>query len=117
MSRYGKAKIVDNKEDFYSPILEERDIKTVVQMETVKLHNPTVAERRLIRTNTHIWKYSDRFYKLANQYYGDKTLWWIIAIANPSIIFGTLLPPTGVQLRIPVNISQILNSYNKLNNG
>ena len=59
----------------------------------------------------------DRYDLLANQYYGDKTLWWIIAIANPSIIFGTLIPPTGVQLRIPVNISQILNSYNKLNNG
>jgi hypothetical protein len=59
----------------------------------------------------------DRYDLLANQYYRDKSLWWIIAIANPSIMFGTLIPPTGIQLRIPVNITQILDSYNKLNNG
>jgi phage tail protein X len=57
----------------------------------------------------------DRYDLLANQYYGDKTLWWVIAIANPSITYGTLTLPEGVQLRIPVNISDILNSYNKLN--
>jgi len=57
----------------------------------------------------------DRYDLLANQYYGDKTLWWVIAIANPSIAYGTLTLPEGVQLRIPVNISDILNSYNKLN--
>jgi len=57
----------------------------------------------------------DRYDLLANQYYGDKTLWWIIAIANPSIVYGTLTIPSGVQIRIPVNISDVLNSYNKLN--
>ena len=57
----------------------------------------------------------DRYDLLANQYYGDKTLWWVIAIANPSIVYGTLTLPDGAQIRIPVNISDILNSYNKLN--
>lgn len=57
----------------------------------------------------------DRYDILANQYYGDKTLWWVIAIANPSIVYGTLTLPSGVQIRIPINISDILNSYNKLN--
>lgn len=57
----------------------------------------------------------DRYDLLASQYYGDKSLWWVIAIANPSIMFGTLIPPVGVQLRIPTNISNILDSYNKLN--
>jgi hypothetical protein len=58
---------------------------------------------------------SDRYDILANQYYGDKSLWWIISIANPSITQNTIYPPMGVQLRIPTNISSILNSYNKLN--
>lgn len=62
-----------------------------------------------------ITQVGDRYDLLANQYYGDKTLWWVIAIANPSIIYGTLTLPEGVQLRIPVDISNILNSYNKLN--
>ena len=59
----------------------------------------------------------DRYDVLANEYYNDKSLWWIIAVANPSIMFGTLIPPSGIQLRIPTNISSILDSYNKLNNG
>ena len=29
-----------------------------------------------------MWKLGDRFYKLADQYYGDPTLWWIIAWYN-----------------------------------
>ena len=33
----------------------------------------------------------DRFDLLANQYYGDPTLWWIISIANTAIA-GTSLP-------------------------
>lgn len=59
----------------------------------------------------------DRYDLLANRYYNDKSLWWVIACANPSIIFGTLIPPPGFQLRIPIKISSILDSYNKLNNG
>ena len=62
-----------------------------------------------------ITQVGDRYDLLANQYYKDKSLWWVIAIANPSITYGTLTIPSGVQIRIPINISDILNSYNKLN--
>ena len=58
---------------------------------------------------------SDRYDLLANQYYRDKSLWWIIAIANTSITQNTLYPPVGVQIRIPTNITNIISSYNKLN--
>ena len=58
---------------------------------------------------------SDRYDILTNQYYGDKSLWWVISIANPSITQNTIYPPVGIQLRIPTNINKILSSYNKLN--
>jgi len=57
----------------------------------------------------------DRYDLLANQYYGDKSLWWIIATANPFITQDTLNPPQGIQIRIPTDITNIINSYNKLN--
>jgi hypothetical protein len=67
----------------------------------------------------------DRFDTLANQYYGDQTLWWIISIANTAVA-GTSLPsdlpqnsliiPTGSQIRIPANYSGIINSFKILNN-
>tara|TARA_R110001592_G_scaffold96552_2_gene277219 strand:- start:1712 stop:2035 length:324 start_codon:yes stop_codon:yes gene_type:complete len=61
-------------------------------------------------------EFGDRLESLAFQFYGDVTLYWIIAIANPNTInFGALFPPVGSQLRIPVDISGIIDSYNRLN--
>jgi phage tail protein X len=57
----------------------------------------------------------DRFDLLANQYYSDKSLWWIISTANTNLIQNSLIPPVGIQIRIPTDISGILNSYQKLN--
>lgn len=48
----------------------------------------------------------DRYDLLANQYYQNPSLWWVISSANPEYI-GSLYPPLGVQLRIPANISEI----------
>jgi len=62
-----------------------------------------------------ITQQGDRFDLLANQYYNDKSLWWIISIANNNLIQNSLIPPVGIQIRIPRNTSDILNSYNKLN--
>lgn len=57
----------------------------------------------------------DRYDVLAFQYYKDKSLWWIISIANAEYSQGSLYPPIGVQLRIPGNLSSILTAYNALN--
>ena len=59
---------------------------------------------------------SDRYDILANNYYKDKSLWWIILAANPSLPQSSLYPPIGVQVRIPINITQIISSFNILNN-
>jgi hypothetical protein len=52
---------------------------------------------------------------LSQKYYGDATLWWIIALAN-NIGKGRLSVEGGLQLRIPTNISKIMSDYDKLNN-
>lgn len=66
----------------------------------------------------------DRFDVLANQYYSDQSLWWVISIANTATA-GTSLPsdlpqdsliiPEGLQIRIPANYVDVLNSFKKLN--
>ena len=66
----------------------------------------------------------DRFDVLANQYYGDQSLWWIISIANTAVA-GTSLPadlpqdsliiPEGIQIRIPANYAAVLSSFKLLN--
>jgi hypothetical protein len=57
----------------------------------------------------------DRFDMLANQYYGDPSLWWIISVANPDLFQDSLYVPLETQIRIPFNPSSVITSYNKLN--
>ena len=54
----------------------------------------------------------DRLDILANTYYQDTSLWWVIAKANPRD--GLLLKP-GIQIRIPGNIQSILSKFENLN--
>ena len=57
----------------------------------------------------------DRYDVLALNYYGDSSLWWIIATANPNIGLSTLVIPEGVQIRIPNNISATINDFRLIN--
>ena len=57
----------------------------------------------------------DRLDLLAFDFYGDSSLYWVIASAN-SISGDSLYPDPGMQLRIPSNIQAILNSYKLINN-
>ena len=57
----------------------------------------------------------DRFDILAQTYYNDSSLWWVISIANPQFNQGSIFPPLGVQIRIPGNVGAIVNQYEQLN--
>jgi hypothetical protein len=48
----------------------------------------------------HVVTDGDRIDVLAYHYFGDATLWWIIADRN-DIAFPLDLPPSGTTLRIP----------------
>ena len=55
----------------------------------------------------------DRYDTLASHYYGKSSLWWVIVIANPQFPKDSLIPPIGVQIRIPeiANAFSIANQY------
>lgn len=57
----------------------------------------------------------DRFDLLAYQYYKDSTLWWIIPSANPRFKPNSLYPTLGHQIRIPMDIADIIAAYKLLN--
>ena len=58
----------------------------------------------------------DRLDSLANLFYDDVRLWWIISIANPDKVRRDSfnLKP-NLELRIPANRSQILKDFEKIN--
>ena len=52
----------------------------------------------------------DRLDTLANQFYGNSSLWWIIAAANK--LHGAMFAvPDGTVLRIPQNYIQINSAF------
>ena len=57
---------------------------------------------------------SDRLDILANKYYNDSSLWWIIAVAN-NLNDASLSIEPGIQMRIPSNVYKILNDLEKIN--
>jgi phage tail protein X len=57
----------------------------------------------------------DRYDILALNYYGDSSLWWVIAVANPNVDLMTLVIPEGSQIRIPNNFSGVISEFNLIN--
>tara|TARA_Y100001973_G_C5135096_1_gene299867 strand:+ start:627 stop:935 length:309 start_codon:yes stop_codon:yes gene_type:complete len=63
-----------------------------------------------------ISKVGDRIDSIAYNFYNNPDLWWVIVQANPNKIRrdSFFLKP-GIQIRIPANINNILEDFEKLN--
>ena len=59
----------------------------------------------------------DRYDVIAQSYYSDSTLWWVINRANPAQDCASLYPAVGTQIRIPSpnRLSVIIAQYESLN--
>jgi hypothetical protein len=56
----------------------------------------------------------ERLDRLANNFYQDATMWWVIATAN-GIGKGTLMIPANTRLRIPdkMIVQQVIDDINR----
>jgi len=92
------------------------NIKVVQSPEGKQYRTTTIYPETPISDNDYyiITTAGDRYDNLADQFYNDHTLWWVIASANNSQRASLIVEP-GIQLRIPGNIDTIINNYNKIN--
>jgi len=97
MSRYTTSQTLKR-------VAEQRRISTVI-LPVIPLSNQDI----YIKTTT-----PDRLDKLADTFYGDATLWWIIAVSN-GFGKGSLHVPGNTTIRIPPsdNIQQIIKNANQ----
>tara|TARA_Y100000593_G_C4300706_1_gene333205 strand:- start:764 stop:1096 length:333 start_codon:yes stop_codon:yes gene_type:complete len=102
MSRYSNRIVATNDDDMYKETLEERGVKRIVQYTTPTLKRPTDAQLNKIRYKKYYWTIGDRFWRIAEREYGDKSLWWIIARFNNKPTEGHMEP--GGELKIPTDI-------------
>ena len=63
-----------------------------------------------------ISKMGDRLDLLANDFYNDSHLWWVISKANPGKIKrDSFFIDPGLQIRIPTNIQGVKKLFDKIN--
>jgi hypothetical protein len=60
--------------------------------------------------------FGDRLDLLADRFYRDTKLWWVINYANPTKLNrDSLFIKPGTQLRIPTNIPAIIQEFEEIN--
>ena len=111
ISRYKKTGLVENSDPRYSQEYKSRfkNLKHLPHLETTILRYPTFDEMRRFEIINRSWTLGDRFYKLASEYYGDPSYWWVIAWFNkrPTEHHVKL----GDLIKIPQPLSSVLTSF------
>jgi len=57
---------------------------------------------------------TDRLDIIAFDFYGDSTLWWVLAMVN-NLEGDSMFPPLGMYLRIPLKLDELLMEYKEAN--
>jgi len=107
-TRNKKQDVIENDSEFYKELYKRRGLKRIAHYETPIFRHPTISQRASITSVGYIWAYGDRFYKLANQYYGDVRFWWVIAWWNGYPTEANV--QTGDFLDIPLDINAALDA-------
>jgi len=81
-SRYYNREIVANFDTQYSQLLKKRNVAFIDQYSTPDFDRLTSEDIAELDSISHVWSLGDRLYKLADEFYNDPTLWWIIAWYN-----------------------------------
>ncbi|MHA2060668.1 MAG: hypothetical protein ACW963_00035 [Candidatus Sifarchaeia archaeon] len=98
-----------NNSDLYYNVFKKKGLRQIVQYDTAVLTPITPEDMQKLTIIDHIWKRGDHFYKLAAQYYGDPTYWWVIAQFNnrpteAGLAFGDIV-------LIPNPLEDVLKMY------
>jgi len=105
-SRYDSREIRTNFDKKYRQIFKKRNVSFINQYMTADLKYPSASEVGELMNYSHAWKLGDRFYKLADHYYKDPTLWWVIAWYNRTPTEANL--SIGNIVTIPLPLEKVL---------
>ena len=89
----------------YDNVIEIKSPKNIRMLKGVKYPTIPLNENDLYIYTNDI----DRYDSLAQKYYEDQSMWWIIALANPNQELNSIFIPTNLRIRIPFNPTQIKN--------
>ena len=97
-----------NNSEQYRHLIEKKDLNYINHYSTIS----NVKKNNLKENILYIkyeWKASDKFYKLAQEYYSDPSLWWIIAHFNDIPTEHEISIGQIIKIPNPSNLQETLN--------
>lgn len=94
-----------------------RYLNKLIQTNSEKLRQQTTILPNVVgMSDTYIQTITiERLDTLADRFYGDSTLWWVIGAAN-GIGKGTMRVPRGIKLRIPnITSDEVITYVTRIN--
>jgi|TARA_R110002110_G_scaffold193331_1_gene401910 hypothetical protein len=118
ISRYMGTDVIYNDDTGYQQEFKHRfgretlneiqKINELPHFETIELKYPTLKQLTLMSPPAnHIWGIGDRYYKLADKYYGSAEYWWIIAWFNKKPTENHI--KVGDVVLVPTPLMEIIN--------
>jgi len=90
------------------PIDDER-VEWVPHYETPEFPDLTLEDRYSLINEPHMWTVGDRYWKLADKFYGSSDLWWLIAWYNQKPTDAHV--KIGDSIAIPMPIDKVLGLF------
>ncbi len=107
MSKRNKMRaIATNGESMYKKTFDKKGVKQIVQYTTPTFKRPSQERLNSVKYETYVWSAGDRFWRLADRFYGDKNYWYLIARFNNTPTEAHL--STGDMIKIPLNLGHAI---------
>lgn len=105
-NRYLKEAFAKNESDFYKNYFIDRNVKFINHYPTQTLFYPTQDQINQLDLAEHVWSQHDRFWRLAENYYGNPEYWWVISFFNKKPTEAEVL--LGDLIIIPLPLERII---------
>ena len=102
MSRFRKRKIARNSVYKDEELFTNRGVESVKQYTTPTYKDASDEQLKKIPYVSHYWVVGDRYFKLAQKYYNDHKLWYLIALFNRKPTESQIEP--GEEIKIPTDV-------------
>jgi nucleoid-associated protein YgaU len=102
MSRYSNRPNAINQDQLYEDVFEERGVSSINQFVTPEFSRPSQEVLDSMSYKKYVWTVGDRYWRIAQRQYGDRSLWYIIARFNNKPTEAHIQP--GDLIKIPTNV-------------
>jgi len=99
-SRYSQRSLKKLRNSLYFFYLENRNTPSITHYRTPNQIN--IPSLTGVKVRNHVWRNGDRFMKLADKFYNDPALWWVIAFYNLTPTEAHVYPGKVVQIPFPI---------------